>query len=72
MENLKDGDIVIAPEGFIKNEYVTSGKEYSVSNVSKNDDIVDFNITNDRGSISYCLLKHCAYLDCLDWIIKKN
>jgi len=72
MENLKDGDIVIAPNGFEENIYVTSGKEYIVSEVSIGDLMTDFNITNDLGSTSYCLLKDCAYIDNLNWIIKKN
>lgn len=71
---LKNGMIVIAPEG-CRSYYLTDRKEYEVFNVRKsisNELLFNFNIKNDRGKISYCLLKQCGHLNGKNWIIKNE
>ena len=69
MSTLKVGDIVIAPYGC--KIWLTPGKEYEVTElwgISGN----GFEILNDTGSISSCLLPSCSHSNFNDWIIKEN
>ena len=67
---LKNKMKVIAPSECVG--LITKGKEYEVYNVTKETEpfVYSFNIINDIGSESYCLLNGCVCLNGGNWIIK--
>jgi hypothetical protein len=67
---LKNKMKVIAPSGCVG--LITKGKEYEVYDVTKETEpfVYSFNIINDNGSESDCLLNGCVYLNGGNWIIK--
>jgi hypothetical protein len=65
---LQNGMKVIAPA--ICNNYLTVGKSYEVYNVEPSTKYgATFEIINDIGTITNCLLKECKHLKGYDWIL---
>ena len=54
----------------ISHNMLTKGKKYKVFNVDYYN-IISFNIIDDKGSKSFCLLKSCNYLGRKDWKVFK-
>lgn len=66
---MRNGSKVIAPVGC--KSYLTAGKEYKITDIDRNGP-VSFNIVDDLGSETFCLLEGCAHLYGKDWIIKNK
>lgn len=66
MSSLKKGDVIIAPQ--VDNEYLTSGKEYTIEKVFVDDSFI---IRDDNKEKLYCVPVNDAHLNGLDWEFKK-
>lgn len=68
---MKAGDIVIAPVGS-GSRCITEYKEYVVIDGRLPNTNKHFCIINDAGLESFCLVKGCAHIQEMDWIIKNK
>jgi hypothetical protein len=66
MSSLKKGDVIIAPQ--VDNEYLTSGKEYTIEKVFVDDSFI---IRDDNKKKLNCRLTQDGHLNGLDWEFKK-